>query len=250
METKVTPHIRISFRQIGGIFAGLALLALNGAAIAASPDATIPIQVSSSESDTGHAGASAITLALPSGVVPGQLLLNAVAMHGEGAADAEISIPKGWSLIRDDTCGNDFHLSISFRLADGGDQPGTRFEWKFGHRFPGSGGITAYSGVNGAKPIGATSFLCSPSASTVTAPGIVTGGGNSLIVAVFGASGNDLVSAPNGLIPVYEHGVSAQGPVIAIADISAAAGTLISDQVATVETPGDNIGSLVVLNGE
>jgi hypothetical protein len=205
-----------------------------------------PAAVGESVADTGSAGQSSLTLALPFQVATGQLLLATVAiesLNGAAAGTATITVPAGWTELRHDACEANFQMSLAYRIAQPGDIAGAPFVWNFSGTFTGAGGLVAFTGISGVSPFEASSFQCTPDSSTLTAPSITTTVDNSLDLLVYGIAPDNVIQEPNDYRELFDWDSPDSGPVVAndLLLIPASA-TATGDQVTTVANAGDNIG--------
>jgi hypothetical protein len=233
-------------RAAVGMLAAVVLAA--GAAVCSAARAAGPIAAGAFAGDTSALGGGGITLTLPSGVAGGEFLLGVIAIQGGGAASATITLPSGWSAIRDDACGSDLQESLAFRIAQAGDTSGSQFTWNFNGTFAGSGSITAYSNVDSATPVEAQSFRCSTSGVLATAPSITTTQSDSLDLALYGIVGDNFLSQPSGYALAYQHNIPGSGPFISsyFAAITSS-GLATGDQTVSAATGGDAIGYQLLL---
>jgi hypothetical protein len=114
-------------------------------------------------------------------VSTGDLMLATIAIHGGSAANIS-TVPTGWTQIaRTD---NDASLAlVTYWKIDSGSEPSS-YQWIVDGQTTAKGGITVYSGVNGATPVDASAGNTGLGI-TATTSAITTTEANDELVAVF-----------------------------------------------------------------
>jgi hypothetical protein len=198
---------------------------------------------------------SSLTIASPSGVLPGDLMLAALDIRVP--AGAAITAPAGWALVRRDN--NDpVYASLSqalyYRVADGSEPSDYTWRWTFSRGVGAAGGIVAYSGVDRLTPIDAHGGRLSSYSRRVVAPSVTTTAADDLVVALFGHDGAKTTTSPGGTIERWDS--VASGRISAArskaADFVAPAPGPTGDKVAVTSGKGSSsaIGQLVALRPE
>ena len=236
------------------VSAFVALLALIGSATIA-PAQTLPVPkvVSSSQVDSGPNFQPFLTMTLPAGINPGQLLLATMAIQGSNPLINPwgiIVLPAGgWTELTPNprNCGG-IVMSIAWRIATTSDTQNTQFTWGFisnGYLTPvlASGAIINIANVSTTNPIEQINTNCAVNSSTVVSQPLNTLHTNSMSVLVYGITGDNGLSKPAGYSQVYEHSVFGRGPLI-VNDVKVipVAFTNTGYQDATADLAGDNMG--------
>jgi hypothetical protein len=167
-----------------------------------------------------------LTIAKPSDVAVGDVMIAGVAIH-DGNTVA-VTAPSGWTqILRTD---NDTNISIvSYWKTASASEP-ANYTWVLSPQTRAEGGITRYSGVDGSNPIDAAAGNFSRSKVATTSP-ITTTAANEEVVALFAlhvGSNNfagDFFSTPLSMTEKYDSSKTTAGPTMASFDaIQAVAG--------------------------
>jgi len=136
-----------------------------------------------------QAGASLITVARPSTVASGDVLVAGVAMGNSGnSALTVFTAPSGWSLVRRLDCGTATTLAVYWHLA-GASEPAT-YTWAFDASIEGEAWVSDYSGVDTVSPIDVETGAVDPqSATSYATPSLKTIAANTLVLGSFASHG-------------------------------------------------------------
>jgi hypothetical protein len=200
-------------------------------------------------SDGSSTSRSSIVLARPTGAGVGHVLVATVATN----ADATI-VPgnPGWTVVRDDVISGAVRQAVYVRAIDANDP--TSYQWTIpegGRRI--TGGISAYSGVDTARPIDASGAIMNASGTSVTAPSITTTVANTMLVQLASVNAEGTLTPPAGMTEAWE----ATSPNTTAGNtrdvlssssyaLQAVAGST-GNKAATASLPGAGIGVLLAL---
>ena len=140
---------------------------------------------------------SSITLNTPSGVVSGDLLL--VVITARGGTDVTITPPTGWTLLpgSDQTSTTVIRSAMFYQIYSSG----SNFAFTFGGSTPSQkavGVISAYSGVDPANPINATTSVAKAAAAPMAANAVTTTVANTMLVTAFGIGRSNTPTSTTG----------------------------------------------------
>jgi phosphatidylinositol-3-phosphatase len=144
-------------------------------------------------------GTRTLTLALPVDVQPGDLLLAQITAD---VATTNVTAPAGWNAILTTRSGSSTMLASFYRVASASEPASST--WTLDAAQPAIGGISAYSGVDSAAPVDASSDRYNPNTQTVVANQVMTTTANDLIIVLVNVSGNTTVTPAAGLIEYYD----------------------------------------------
>jgi hypothetical protein len=126
---------------------------------------------------------STLTVAIPTGAVPGDVLVASVGFGNTGATvQPTITTPAGWTLLQRVNHGTVNALAVFWHVYAAGDLAPT---WKTSTGVGGTVSISAYSGVSAVRPVDASAVKDAGSASSYTAPTVVTTAANDVLVLDF-----------------------------------------------------------------
>ena len=123
-------------------------------------------------------GSSSLTLARPTGVVAGDVMIAQVA-HRFG--QTTLSAPTGWNLIRRDTAADEVSSAVYWKVAANGDPATNTFTLVGTSKIHMVGGIAAYSGVDTTAPVNASGARVGWSM-TATTPSVTTTAADTLVL--------------------------------------------------------------------
>lgn len=143
------------------------------------------------------ASSTTVNVAKPSGVQSGDLLLAVLAC----ATNRTFTTPAGWTLLTDDSDGDDLTVRTYYRVVDGSE--GASFTYSTNSPTSFLALCVAYRGVDTVSPIDASGANTGVVNTTVSCPSITTTGPNRRIVAAGVARPyNNLSAAPGGTTEV------------------------------------------------
>jgi hypothetical protein len=209
------------------------------------PPGDSPIGLVGSTSDESSTTRSSITIQRPGGSAAGHVLVAAIASN----ADTTISAPNGWTAVRQDIISGAVRQSVYVKVA-GSSEPAS-YTWTLGGSRRVAGGITAYTGVDTARPIDAVNASLNPVSTAVPAPGITTSVANAMVVQLVTVNAEGTLSPPAGMDEIWEafSPNSSSARDVLMSSSHAAQGTAgpTGVRVATASLPGASIGVLLAL---
>lgn len=196
-----------------------------------------------SASGAGNATATSLVLPLPAGVAAGDVLLASLSVRGSPTFVA----PAGWTLVRTDVTGFTVKQSIYVRVA-GSAEPAS-YTWTWGGAQGASGGIVAFTGVNTAAPLDASSGQVNASSTAITAPELTTTVANAMLVGFFTTTLATTIGPPSAMSERFDAATTAgtyrTTSESATQTLGAAGST--GPRTAVAPLSGQNIGALVAL---
>ena len=207
--------------------------------------AATPVGIAFRSASAGsNATTATLTIAAPSSVVAGDVMVAGVDVRG----NPSITPPAGWSLVRMDSIATQMRQALYVHVA-GGSEP-SAYTWSFGKSQSAAGAILVYAGVDSASPIDAHSGAVNDVGSTaVLAPTLTTTGTDEMLIGFFGVVTAKTFTPPAGMIErsdltstggLYPISASTADQVQAIAGAT-------GDRIATASGSAKNIGQLVAL---
>ena len=209
---------------------------------------TPPSSLITFRSSSGANGFSAsLVLPQPAGVATGDVLVAVVDVIGAPA----VTPPAGWTLVRTDIAGSgttSLLQAVYWHLA-GAFEPAT-WTWTLATAHGASGGILAYSGVDTVNPIMASSGQTAATGTAMIAPSITTTAPNSMLVGLFGITGQRSITPPTGMTERIEQALAnppGEKVTSEAADTFQASTGPTGPQTATANTTGRNIAQLIAV---
>ena len=141
-------------------------------------------------SQAANKAATTITVARPSGVLSGDVLLASIDVAGTPTLTA----PNGWQSVRSDAAGSSLTKATYWHLV-GPNEPAS-YVWTFSAATSASGVIVAYSGVDSTAPIEIVDGQANASGTAVTAPSVSVTTNHSMLVGFFGIAVNTAFTPP------------------------------------------------------
>jgi hypothetical protein len=184
-----------------------------------------------------------ITLNSPMGVAQNDVLVAQVT----GRYTQPPATPAGWQHVRTESAGagaGAVTQSVFVKVASASEP--ASYTWTWATNVRGSGGILAYSGVDTASPINASSGTAG-SGSLVTAPSVTTTADNAMLVGFFGMNwpGGTSFVEPVGMTERYD--VAGEGVSSESADAAQLLAGPSGSKTATALGSGDWVAHLVAL---
>jgi hypothetical protein len=192
-------------------------------------------------SQGANTSAATLPLALPTGTLPGDVVVASIDVRGSATA----APPDGWELVRADVAGADLVKATYWHLAGSGEP--ASYTWTFSRASLASGVLLSYGGAKGVLPVSAGQ--ANPSATTITAPSVTPASPGSMLIALFGSASNAAVTPPAGMTERGE--VAATSGKLKVA--SEAADQVLpgtdptGTRTATASKSAISIGQLVIL---
>ena len=190
-----------------------------------------------------NGGASSITVATPSGIVAGDVLLATIDVRGRPS----ITASAGWQLVRHDDGGSTMQKATYWKAATSGEPAG----YTFG--FSSSAGATAlvsaYSGVSTTAPIDTHSGSANAASAQITAPAVTTTVPGTRLVGLFAIASSTSITPPSGMTERAEATAATSTYKITgeTADTALSSAGSTGPRVATASRSTKNIGQLIAL---
>ena len=122
---------------------------------------------SSASATTGTSAAATLTIPVPAGVQPNDVLVAVVGT--DGGTSMTITAPSGWTGLTAPTQGTNSRLGVYMRVA--ADTEPANYTWTFSSSFAASGIIAAYSGAHPFTPYQQSSIGTTTPSTTITGVG-------------------------------------------------------------------------------
>jgi hypothetical protein len=176
---------------------------------------------SSTSYGSGGSGALSYSIAKPSGLAAGDLMIMSVAVEG----DKSVLIPTGWTrrIVQQES--SNFGICVFWKIATAADAAASSFTVTFGASGKHSVGLTRITGHNPTAPIVASASSQQPAASNlVIAPSVTTTAANQLVLgfhavkksatftASYGTERYDVSADPPSQAPPAPRQLPAQSP--------------------------------------
>ena len=145
-------------------------------------------------------GSGTLSLSKPSGTTASDVLIAHVVVRG--ASKTSITPPSGWQLVRRDNTTGSIGVAIYYKVA-GSSEPSS-YSFSFSSYDDASGGIAAYSGVDTASPIDASSGKYNSDSSTMTAPSVTTTTPSDMLLFFGAVTTSASVTPPSGMTEKWE----------------------------------------------
>ena len=187
------------------------------------------------------AGSTSLTINAPAGVLANDVMVAHLVVRGSTTV---ITPPAGWTLIRRDNTGSSIGVALYDKIATAAEP--TSYTWTFNSAQQASGGIVAYSGVNTATPVDASSGLYNSGTLTTTAPSVTTTSANDRLLYFAGVTINTTVTPPSGMTQQWITTTADTASEMADQALSSVGAT--GSRVGTLGVSGhSSIGQLVAL---
>jgi PKD repeat protein len=139
---------------------------------------------------------STVTVPLPAGTAPGDLLVSCLALN----AGTVRTPPAGWTQIAAVTAVANPHVYGYYKVAAAGEPTPS---WALSGSLTNSAGIARYTGASGVD--GTATTASGAAAATGTVPGVTTTTANAMVVGCMGLnSGSTTITAPSGMNEAWE----------------------------------------------
>ena len=186
-------------------------------------------------------GAATLVLPRPSGSQSNDVLVASIDVRGTPS----ITAPSGWTLVSPVTTGTDLTKATYWRFV--GANPPASYTWSFSVSSAASGVVLAYSGVDQAQPVEASSSQANASGVAIAAPSVNVSAG-SMLIGFFGTATNATFTPPTGMTERGDVAASGATKVASeAADLRFAAAGSSGIRTATATRAAASIGQLVVL---
>jgi hypothetical protein len=181
---------------------------------------------------------------------PARVRVGDVLVAGISVRARSVRPPAGWTLIRADAGrGRGIRLShaLFYRVVVAREP--AAYRWRFASRFSASGGLLAYEGVDGSRPVLVHSGRFSARSRAAVAPGVKASAAPVRIVGFFAASGRAAMRLPGGMAKRYAvTGLAARGATTLAADFVQSVARATGARVARLRVRhSGTVGQLVML---
>jgi hypothetical protein len=147
--------------------------------------------------------AGQLTLPVPSGGQPGDVLLASLDVRGS----PNVTAPAGWSLVRNDQYTSTIRKVTYVHVAAGGDPASVT--WTFSKAQAAVGVMLRYRGVSTSAPVGDNrSVIQSSAGASLAAPAVTTTSANSVVVVLLGTARNTAITPDNRTTERAESGTT------------------------------------------
>jgi hypothetical protein len=202
------------------------------------PTAGISFRAASSASS--RAGTS-LSVPRPSGTQSGDVLVASLDVGGA----PQITAPAGWTLVRSDVAPGSFVKATYWHLA--AESEPASYTWTFSSSQLVIGLMLAYTGVDPANPVDASSGQANASSTSVVAPSVNASAAGSMLVMLVGLASNGSVTPPTGMTERAEAAAGRSNKVTGEASDATVGTGATGPRTATATRAGVNVGQLVVL---
>ena len=188
-----------------------------------------------------------MTIRRPKGVVRDDILVAGIGVRLASAR--AIKPPAGWRAVRSDTSGRRgvvlTHV-VYYKLATGREP--SAYRWRFSAPRAAAGGLLAYSGLDGKRPLAGNSGRLRRNTRLVSAPSVRPGARDTLVIGFFSASGRARLASPGGMTKRLQVvGARRKGVTSAVADLPVVSGATGTRSARSSAIHGSTIGQLVAL---
>jgi hypothetical protein len=226
------------------------LLALTPAVLP--PASTISYQTGTTAFSTAS---TTLTLTLPSGIIPGDLLLVG---YGKRKTIATIGTPGGWTLQAPITqYTGAYQQGVYWRVATSIDTVGKTYDWVSTDTSNAALVLMVYRGVDQTAPVATMTGQPNTNTSVITAASVTPSKSDTRLVAIFGEQNNRTVSAGAAGMTTRQNirtatpaGNAEEITIEAEDQLWPDANTATGDRVATMSGNGSGVGHLLALKAE
>ena len=151
---------------------------------------------------TATVSGSTLSVPRPVGVVAGDVLIASV--DARLSAEASITAPTGWILIRRDSSTPPGSLTQALYYKVAGSAEPTTYAWLFAAPASAAGSVVDFKGLNRSSPVDSHSGAFTPASRSVIAPSVTTTASDDIVVGFFGLTGGRTVRPPTGMTEQFE----------------------------------------------
>ena len=208
--------------------------------------ATISLRSMSSASTSGTGG-DHITVNIPTGVTPGDVMIAQVAVRG--GSGTTLTPPAGWSLVRRDDNGGNLAQAVYSHVVPTSPGEPASYTWTFNAGNDGTAGIADFVGVSTVSPVEVNDGQSNASSTSITAPSITIASGHNadLLLEMFATAAGSAVSVPPGSTYVWGFRADSFGAGMGMAYLNPVPSGATGNWVASSSSAGANIGALIAL---
>ena len=208
--------------------------------------ATISLRGIGSASTSGTGG-DHITVNVPSGVTPGDVMIAQVAVRG--GSGTTLTAPAGWSLVRRDNNGSNLLQAAYSHVVPTSPAEPASYTWNFSAGNDGTAAIADFVGVSTVSPVEVHNGQSNASSTSITAPSVTIASGHNadLLLEMFATATGSAVSVPPGSTYVWGFPADSSGAGMGMAYLNPVPSGASGNWVATSSSAAANIGALIAL---
>lgn len=192
---------------------------------------------------------SSVTVDVPAGAQPGDLMIAQIAVRGGSGQSA--TPPSGWTLVRTDFSSTSIYQAIySHVVLSSPPEPAT-YTWTYKGTNNAAGGIADFMGATGVTPVvDITNGIGNASSTSITAPGVVLPptSNNDHLICFFSTAGGVGPVTPAGTTSEWSFRAISYGIGVAMSDIASVPSGSTQTQTATASTAYANVGVQLALH--
>jgi MSHA biogenesis protein MshQ len=216
--------------------------------VATGPVAAAVSFVSSASSDSGGSDTSALTIPVPPGTSPGDLLVAHIAVRG-GSGTTVAPTAAGWAAVfaAPADAGTKLRQVTYVRVA--GSAESATYTWTVTPGARAAGAIAAFRGVDTDQPVNASSSRSNASSTTITIDPVTTTVNDTLLVALYSTARATTHTRPAGMTEAYDASTQAgpNGVAVSAAYVAQNAAGSSGSKTATAADAEQNIGQMIAL---
>ena len=226
----------------GAIATVVLMIARTSTAAGSTPTAITLRSIATGSTSTGD---DHVTVSVPPGVAPGDIMLAQVAVRG--GVDQTLTPPASWSLIRRDSDPTTIAQAIYSHVVQASEP--ASYTWNFNAGNDAAAAIADFAGVNTTTPVDVNNGQANQSSTGITAPSITipTGHNEDLLIGMFAISNASGIMVPPGTSMAWSFPAIGYGIGIAMSDLNPALNGSTGSWVATAGSPHPNTGGIVAL---
>jgi hypothetical protein len=190
-------------------------------------------------------GKTAITLAAPAGLTPGDVEIAAIL----SVKSKVPTPPAGWAAIRTEPSGTSFRQTVYAHVATSAEP--SSYTWTYAANTKVAGVLAAYAGVDVSAPVAASSGQVNASSASITAPSLSNPVAGAQLVGLFGVltGTHTSITPPTGMTERGEVTTvkGAIRPALELSDASLPSTGATGTRTASSLVAGGNAGQLIAL---
>ena len=188
-------------------------------------------------------GGSSVTVNVPTGVQPGDVLVAHIGVRG----NSSIGAPSGWSLVRRDTASTTVEQAIYIHVVPYWPAEPASYTWTFNAGNNAAGAIADYIGVSNATPVDVSGGQANTSSTSIVAPSITIAAADNAdqLLNLYTVANVTGFVLPSGTNP--EYGYIPGGISIGMSDLPLFASGSTASETATAYVAAANLGAEVAL---
>jgi hypothetical protein len=192
--------------------------------------------------------AASVSINVPAGVQPGDLMLAQIAVRG--GSSQVINPPSGWNLVRSDYSGTSIVQAIFSHVVPASPAEPASYTWSFKAGNNATAGIADFLGANGVPAVDVTSGQGNASSTSITAPSLTISSASPSdhLVCFFATAGGITMTTPAGTTQAWSFPAVSYGIGAAMSDIVTVSPGSTAAEVATGSNAYANVGAQVALH--